>query len=40
MSFHDTNSEQTGYKGNIPLIAKALYNKPTAVILNSEKLFL
>ena len=40
MSFHDTNSEQTGYKGNIPLIAKAIYSKPTAVILNSEKLFL
>ena len=40
MSFHDTNSEHSGYKGNIPLIAKAIYNKPIAVILSSEKLFL
>jgi len=40
MSFHDPNSEQTGYKENIPLVAKGIYNKPTAVILNSEKLSL
>ena len=38
MSIHDKNS-QSGYRGNLFNIIKAIYNKPTAdIILNGKKL--
>ena len=38
-SIHDKNSQQNGYRGQVPQHNKGIYDKPTAnIILNSKKL--
>lgn len=38
MKVYDKNSQQSGDKGNTPQYNKVIYDKPTANILNGEKL--
>ena len=36
--FYDTDAQESGHRGNIPQIIKAIYDKPTAnIILSGEK---
>ena len=38
-TIYDKNSPESGHRGNLPHIIKAIYDKPTAnIIFNSEKL--
>ena len=38
-SIYDKNSQQSGYRGNVPQHSKGIYDKPMAnIILNAKKL--